>query len=163
MAGWLLLLTSLDDHLWPLEQVLLLYRARWQIELLFKRIKQLARLHRLASDHPATNEAVLAILLLGWALVEQQALPWRQSLHEQACNQQSPGEQATLIHPVSSWQVYALLIHLLRSAIVGMYAWKACGNPNVLLGRFLTSHPQQRIQQESVLCQVLATNLAGIA
>ncbi len=37
LCGWLLLFTSLSAHEWSDEQVLALYRARWQIELVIKR------------------------------------------------------------------------------------------------------------------------------
>lgn len=73
MADWLVVLTSLPAEQWSAEQVLLLYRGRWQIELLFKRIKQLVRVHRLRSAHLQSNQAVLAALLIGWILLEQQA------------------------------------------------------------------------------------------
>jgi hypothetical protein len=161
MADWLLVLTSLDAQTWPSEQVLQMYRARWQIESLFKRIKQLVHFHRLASDHPDTNEAVVAILLLGWALVEQQAMRLRQSLHEQMFYKDHVDERGTPLHPISSWQVCSLLLHLLRSAIWGKWSWHDAVSPHLI--RLLTSHPQQRTHQESALCQILATHLAGMA
>lgn len=37
LCGWLLLFTSLPAHRWSDEQVLALYRARWQVELVIKR------------------------------------------------------------------------------------------------------------------------------
>src|SRR6185503_714644 len=42
LAGWLLLITTLDTS-WSASDLLRLYRARWQVELLFKRLKQLLR------------------------------------------------------------------------------------------------------------------------
>jgi IS4 transposase len=43
VAAWLLLITTLHGS-WSASEVLRLYRARWQIELLFKRLKQLLHL-----------------------------------------------------------------------------------------------------------------------
>ena len=37
LAGWLLVFTSLPMQSWSDEQVLALYRARWQVELVIKR------------------------------------------------------------------------------------------------------------------------------
>lgn len=37
LAGWLLVFSSLPTATWSDEQVLALYRARWQIELVIKR------------------------------------------------------------------------------------------------------------------------------
>ncbi len=48
VAGWLLLVTTLPAAQWSAAEVLTLYRCRWHIELLFKRLKQLLDLHRLA-------------------------------------------------------------------------------------------------------------------
>lgn len=41
LAGWLLLVTTLPEALWSDELICVLYRSRWQVELLFKRLKQL--------------------------------------------------------------------------------------------------------------------------
>jgi hypothetical protein len=59
-AAWLLLVTSLPALEWSLADVLTLYRARWQVELLFKRIKQLLRLHGVPSAAYSATEAFLA-------------------------------------------------------------------------------------------------------
>jgi IS4 transposase len=44
LAGWICLISSLPAASWSDEHCLVLYRACWQIELLFKRMKQLIRL-----------------------------------------------------------------------------------------------------------------------
>ena len=41
LAGWLLVVTSLPAQQWSDAEVLALYRARWHIELFFKRLKHL--------------------------------------------------------------------------------------------------------------------------
>jgi len=48
------------------------FYARWQVELLFKRIKQLLRLHGVPSGAYSANEAFLAWSLVGWALLDRQ-------------------------------------------------------------------------------------------
>src|SRR5689334_16451079 len=53
LCGWMLLLTTLREDSWGLEEVLWLYRARWQVELLFKRMKQLLQLRRIRSTSRA--------------------------------------------------------------------------------------------------------------
>lgn len=42
-SGWVLVVTTLPEAHWSDQQILQLYRARWHIELLFKRIKQLLK------------------------------------------------------------------------------------------------------------------------
>lgn len=51
-AGCVLLLTSLDAASFPAADVLALYRLRWQIELVFKRLKSLLRLDDLPAKDP---------------------------------------------------------------------------------------------------------------
>lgn len=43
LCGWFVLFTSLERPQWSDEQVLTLYRARWQIELLIKRMRAVAQ------------------------------------------------------------------------------------------------------------------------
>src|SRR2546430_9536850 len=52
----LLLITTLDRS-WPATEVLRLYQARWQIELVFKRIKQLLQVADLRSKQREQVEA----------------------------------------------------------------------------------------------------------
>lgn len=51
-AGYVLVLTSLDAESWPARDVLDLYRLRWQIELVFKRLKSLIHLDDLPAKNP---------------------------------------------------------------------------------------------------------------
>lgn len=48
LCGWLLLLTSLPQSQWSDEQVLALYRTRWQIELVIKRMRASAQARPIA-------------------------------------------------------------------------------------------------------------------
>ena len=58
LAGWLVLITTLDAT-WPAPEVLRLYQARWQVELVFKRIKQLLRLAPLRCQKRDAVEATV--------------------------------------------------------------------------------------------------------
>jgi hypothetical protein len=51
-AGFVVLATSLDAETYPADELLAMYRLRWQIELAFKRLKSLLNLDRL----PARTE-----------------------------------------------------------------------------------------------------------
>src|SRR5437764_13865393 len=46
-ASWVLLVTTTDEAVWRGQDLIYLYRSRWQIELFFKRIKQCLHLHQL--------------------------------------------------------------------------------------------------------------------
>ena len=70
VAGWLLLITTLEAATWSAADVLYLYRVRWQVELVFKKMKQLLRLNQIRSKHRANVEATVRALLVAWALHE---------------------------------------------------------------------------------------------
>jgi hypothetical protein len=70
VAGWLLLITTLDAGTWSTADVLYVYRARWQVELVFKKMKQLLRLNQIRSKHPTSVEATVRALVIAWALHE---------------------------------------------------------------------------------------------
>jgi hypothetical protein len=72
-AGWLWLVTTLPAQTWNAQDVLRLYRARWQIELVYKRLKQLLKLGRVASKQREMVEATIRLRLIAWALQEEEA------------------------------------------------------------------------------------------
>jgi len=94
-AGFHLVVTTLPEKRWPVALVLELYRCRWQIEILFKRIKQVLDTHRLPCHCPQTAQAMIAALLVAWLLIEDEATQLRRQITD--------GEPLTL--PVSSWQL----------------------------------------------------------
>jgi hypothetical protein len=71
LAGFVLLVTTLPAPSWSSEQLLELYRARWQIEVLFKRIKQVLALHILPAQTPQGAQAMICALLVAWMLIEE--------------------------------------------------------------------------------------------
>lgn len=70
LAGWVVLITTLDAT-WSASDVLRLYQARWQIALVFKRIKQLLRRTPLRCQTRTAVEATVRAILVAWALQEQ--------------------------------------------------------------------------------------------
>jgi hypothetical protein len=143
-AAWLLLITSLPAPDWPLADVLTRYRARWQVELLFKRIKQLLRLHGLPSAAYAANEAFLAWSLVVWALLDRQV--------------EHVGERL----PASSrWHTTALRVDALRSLVWGHWTWTAIGSHLQDLGRYLRpSRPPNQLWSITPIVSHLESVLA---
>jgi hypothetical protein len=72
-AKYVFLLTSLTPDDAPAEEILALYRLRWQIELLFKRLKSLLRIDELPNKHPEAARCWILANLLAALLVEDQA------------------------------------------------------------------------------------------
>jgi len=71
-AEWVIILTSLDGA-YSAEEVLAIYRSRWQVELLFKRIKQHFKVTKIRPCSAKYGEALVLLWLIIWALVERQS------------------------------------------------------------------------------------------
>ncbi len=145
LAGWLVLITSLDAS-WPAPEVLRVYQARWQIELVFKRIKQLLRLARLRCQNRAAVEATVRAIVLAWALQEQVASEVRALLPSGARDPQAPA---------SSWVLAGLSVQTLRQQVRGSWTLARLQLCLPQLVRFLVSSPRKRQQQEAALRQWL--------
>jgi len=71
MAGYVILFTTLPKNDYPLKEVLELYRVRWQIELVFKRLKSLAGLGHLPKHDERSARAWLYGKLFTGLMVEK--------------------------------------------------------------------------------------------
>lgn len=167
LCGWLLIFTSLPAQQWSDEQVLALYRARWQIELVIKRMKQVLKLAQLRGQTASTNEATLLALLVAWALQQREGQYARQLL-TQVCEQWAPPlrahDQPELPMPanpptVSSWSVTALSLHTLRLLIQGYWTFARLHSCLPYLHRYLCSRRRQRSHQESTIRRQLLVHL----
>lgn len=72
-AKYVFLLTSLAPDDVPADEILALYRLRWQIELLFKRLKSLMGIDELPNKHPEAARCWILANLLAALLLEDQA------------------------------------------------------------------------------------------
>jgi len=72
-AGWIILVTTADRALWSGKDLVRLYRARWQIELFFKRLKQCLHLHQVRLKDWQRVSCVVQLCLISWWLQEQEA------------------------------------------------------------------------------------------
>jgi hypothetical protein len=87
-AGYTFVFTTLDKSI-PAEIVLTIYRARWQIELTFKRLKSLLGLGHLHNQNPESAKAWLygkllaACLIEALAVVSERFFPWGYPLGEE--------------------------------------------------------------------------------
>lgn len=147
VAGWLLLITTLDTDTWSTADVLYVYRARWQVELVFKKMKQLLRLNQIRSTHRSSVEATVRALLVAWALHDDTTTQLQTLLRATTPPQ-------TLV--VSSWLLSGLGLDTLRQQVQGR--WSAARLQVCLprLRRFLCTRPRQRVHQESAVRAWLA-------
>ena len=72
-SQWVILMTNLDSS-YSAESLLQLYRSRWQIELLFKRIKQFFNVKRIKKASLAHTKLLVMLWILIWAAVERKSL-----------------------------------------------------------------------------------------
>ena len=70
-AEWVIILTSLSEA-YTAEEVLTIYRSRWQIELMFKRIKQHFSITKIRPCSLKYAQALVLLWLIIWTLVERQ-------------------------------------------------------------------------------------------
>lgn len=173
LAGWVLLLTTLPSELWSDQQIASLYRARWHIELVFKRIKQLLKQQGVRCTTAATALPTITALLLGWALVEEESAVVRQAMREamqcqELAQEEGPeapehtksGEwQDECNGPLSEWMVAEVSVDLLCQQIRGSYTaarYRAC-LPR--LHRFLGSGHRQRPHRYGQVCHWLGSTM----
>jgi hypothetical protein len=170
LCGWFLLFTSLAATDWSDEQVLALYRARWQIELLIKQMKQLLKLAQLRGKTAVTNEATILALLLAWALLQPEVASARELLTQAV---QQWGQAHGLAQPitpavplaaacqptVSSWTITALGVQTLHQHVQGFWTFARLRRCLPDLQRFLCSRRRQRDHQESTIRRQLLVHL----
>jgi len=140
---------------WSLHDVLRLYRARWQVELVFKRMKQLLRFNQLRSTHRTTVEATVRALLVAWALQDGIVAELRARLPTAQTGGQ-PGAQTDRLLVVSTWSLVGLGLETLRQQV--QHRWSLARLRLCLprLRRFLCSRPRRREHQETAVRAWLA-------
>ncbi len=141
VAGWMLLITTLDVTRWPMVDVLWLYRARWQIELVFKRMKQLLQLNQIRSQQVVSAEATVRALLIAWALHEDVTQLLRTTLA-------IAGQ--TWYTPLSSWLLSGVSLDLLRHQVGGFWTVQQLYHCLARLHRFLDQRGG-RLHQETAV------------
>lgn len=71
-AGWIVVITSLGIEYCG-EEILYLYRSRWQVELLFKRFKQNFSITTLKAGSTSHTETEVLLWLIIWVISERQS------------------------------------------------------------------------------------------
>src|SRR5215468_10254828 len=151
VAGWLLLITTLDPGTWSTADVLYIYRARWQVKLVFKKMKQLLRLNQIRSTHLASVEATVRALLIAWALHESTTM-WLRTLLSATTSPESV--------VVSSWLLSGLGLDTLRQQVQGTWSEARLQACLPRLRRFLCSRPRRRGHQECAVRAWLAQRVS---
>jgi len=139
-AGFVMLVTTLDPTTWPITDVLALYRCRWQIELLFKRLKSIWHLDRLrARDSESAQAFILSVILAALLAGQVSAaapIPLDAWLDDPA-------------RPLSRWRWETLWHDALLQAIRGPLDLLTLLRRLPSLQRFLCDSPRRRRHQAS--------------
>jgi hypothetical protein len=137
-AGFVLLVSNLPESLWSAEEVLALYRLRWPIELLFKRLKSILDLDQLRAKDPVLAQVYLLGKLLAVLILEEWTRDLRYDLPEWFDD---------TVRPLSLWRWTVLWGDLLRQAIRGPLTLARCLAALPRLARYLRNAPRKRRQQ----------------
>jgi hypothetical protein len=136
-AGFVILLTNLPLETWPGHLILALYRMRWQIELLIKRLKSILHIdHLRAKDAQLAQTYLFAKLFIALILDE---------MNNQVGLQQ-PDWFDDLQRPVSVFRTTLLFYEALRQTIAGDWI-NALKHLLPTLRRYLCDSPRARPQQ----------------
>jgi hypothetical protein len=137
-AEFIVLVTSLLALIFPAEQVLAMYRLRWQIELAFKRLKTLLHLDRLpARTAKGALSWIWAHLILAIAIDEQ----------SQDFLEFSTLDMLDLRYAPSLWRAHKFVIRILLVAVLGDIAIEALLTAGPRFHRLLAEPPRKRKKQ----------------
>ena len=146
-SGFILLLTNLPPSRWSANQILDLYRLRWQMEMWIKRSKSIFTLDGLRARDPHLAQTYLLGKLLGALLID---------LLTQKAVTRVPDWFATCDRPPSPWRLATLLWEHLQSLVRGPVSLARLILLLPRLQRFLCDPPRKRRQQLAYARTLLA-------
>jgi hypothetical protein len=137
-AGFVMVVSNLPDLTWSASEILDLYRFRWQIELVFKRLKSLLNFDHLRAIDPQLAQVyLLSKLLVALLLTEVQ---WRLALA-------APESFQDPERPVSLWRFTQMALEAFRHSFCGSLSWDKIVQHLPELDRYLCDEPRRRQRQ----------------
>jgi len=149
-AGVQIVVTTLPQEVWDARLVVRLYRARWQIELFFKRLKNGLKLYLLPMKQWERAQTYVQLCVLAWALQEQDQQCWREELMEVTqepdvpMEAESEQEEEKAPWVASSWKLAQLGLLTLRTQLVGSWTRARIKECEAELARYLGSRDRRR-------------------
>jgi hypothetical protein len=170
-SGWVIVVTTLPPQMFNDQQVMRLYQARWHIELLFKRIKQLLKMQCLRCKTAETARPTLIALLVGWALMEEESAQVRQAIGDALFCLQQVKEGKRLLNevpdagwwrddrcaPLSEWMLAEACLDLFCQQVRGHYTAERFRQCLPRLQRFVCPGRRDRPHLYSQVCRWLRT------
>jgi hypothetical protein len=137
-AGFTLLLTNLPVETWPVQEVLALYRVRWQVELHIKRLKSVGHLDHLRAKDPHLAQVYLLGKLLAALFIDQ---------FTQQARCRCPAWFQSRERPLSVWRLTVLGLDAFRALVRGPLTLDQILHDLPSLERYLCDRPRRRKQQ----------------
>jgi hypothetical protein len=159
-AGWVILVSTADRAVWSGKDLVRLYRARWQIELFFKRLKQCLQLHQVRLKDWQRVSCVVQLCLISWWLQEQEAQwlrelllgllePLGEDIAELADREEEQDEQHWVL---SSWTLTHWCSEQVRTMLRGAWSRQRIEHCLPLLWRYVCSRKRPRGHQQTDQC-----------
>ena len=159
-AGWVILVTTTDQAQWRGKDLVALYRARWQIELFFKRLKQCLHLHQLRLQDWERVSCVVQLNLIVWWLQEEEAqwmrelltgvlAPMPAEIQEVDAPEENQGEQQAQEWILSSWTLAHFCCEQVRTMLRGAWSRRRTQACQYALRRYVCSRPRPRGHRQS--------------
>lgn len=146
LAEWIVVVTTLPTTAWSADEVLRLYRARWQVELFFKRLKQILQLRPLRCRRQDTAEATVRTLLVAWLLLEQHTRQLTELLQRMQQGLRNPHPRcASAVR--NQWVLHRLSLTTLRQQVRGQWSAARVRACLPALMRDLCRRPHRRGEQ----------------
>ena len=149
-AGYILLVSSLPAHHWAASELLALYRLRWQVELVFKRLKSILDLDHLRAKGPALAQVYLLGKALSALIIDVMA--------DQATGR-GPKLFADVHRPVSTWRWITIGRDFLFQAVRGYVSWHHFLDQLPHLSRYLCISPRRNRPHQANVATVLLGRL----
>ena len=138
-AGFVVLVSNLPDTSWSAHQILDLYRFRWQVELIFKRLKGLLQLDHLRVTHdPGLAQLYLLTKILIALLLDK--LQWQLAMADTESFTDPE-------RPIRLWRLNQLVLEVFRQAMISSLTGAAIQKHLPELKRYLCDPPRRRRSQ----------------
>ncbi len=151
-AGYIFLVTSLPVDQWTAAQILSLYRLRWQVELVFKRLKSILDLNRLRAKGSELAQVYLLGKLLAALILEART---------DSAVQRHPELFTQVQRPVSLWRWMATGKEFLYATVRGYVSWGRFLDCLPHLERYLCISVRHKRQNQTVIARTLLGRVLG--
>lgn len=145
-GNYVILITSLGVE-YDREEILYIYRSRWQIELLFKRFKQNLKITTLQQGSEAYAEATVLLWMLIWLITEKQVFLSKQFLEKKE------EEQKQIVY--SNWEICQVAFCQIKEIVCMSWSLFVDVKNEAFLRYFLPQKRHRNNQNQVFLTEIL--------